>query len=101
MQLCTRPVVQSYSSFKFTYYTQQLHDGHHKALNEDLQNKKLEGVFYLRHENFTINQLMPPLAKGGYINDESKENLIAMQNILFFGGKTDEKFVLNNNLDVF
>ncbi len=83
-----------YSALNLPYYTATA--WYHKALNKDLQNKKLEDILP-EAENFTINHLMPALAKGGFINDSERKSIA--EKYSFFSG-LDIKFVLNNNLDV-
>jgi carboxypeptidase C (cathepsin A) len=47
---------------------------YHKALSPDLQNKDLTDMLP-EVENFTVNELIPALAKGGFIDDAKKKDL--------------------------
>lgn len=69
---------------------------YHKALEKNLQNKDLMQVLP-DVEDFTINEYIPALAKGGFI-DEAEKNAIA-QKVAMYSGLSVEA-VLNNNLDV-
>src|ERR1700744_4813370 len=48
----------------------------HKALAPELQNKDLTDMLP-EVENFTVNELMPALAKGGFLEDARKKELAA------------------------
>jgi carboxypeptidase C (cathepsin A) len=69
---------------------------HHKALNDNLQKKDLAELLPLV-EDFTINQYIPALAKGGFIDTALKQK-IAKQ-VADYSGLSVE-FVLQNNLDI-
>jgi len=69
---------------------------YHKALQADLQNKDLTEVL-AEVEQFTINQYIPALAKGGFITEQEKM-AIAKQVAKFSG--LSGKSVLQNNLDI-
>jgi len=69
---------------------------HHKALPPALQNKDLLEILP-EVEDYTINKLMPALAKGGFISDE--ERMDVAKNMAYYSGLS-EKVVLQNNLDV-
>ena len=69
---------------------------YHKALNENLQSKDLTEVLQLAEE-FTMNELLPALWKGGFLAD-LKRNEIAKKMSYFSG--LSEKSILQNNLDV-
>lgn len=69
---------------------------HHKALSPALQNKDLLEILP-EVEDYTINKLMPALAKGGFISDE--ERMDVAKNMAYYSGLS-EKVVLQNNLDV-
>ena len=83
-----------YSALNLPYYTATA--WYHNTLDEDLQKKKLEDILP-EAENFTINYLMPALAKGGFIKENDKISIA--EKYSFFSG-LDKKFILNNNLDV-
>ncbi len=69
---------------------------YHKTLNNELQQLDLD-QFLPQVEAFTIEQLMPALAQGGYINSDKKQQ-IAKQMSLYSG--LSEKFIIQNNLDI-
>lgn len=68
----------------------------HKMLPADLQNKDLTAMLP-EVEDFTINELLPALSKGGAL-DEQKRVAIAAKIARYSG--LSEKVVLQNNLDV-
>jgi carboxypeptidase C (cathepsin A) len=68
----------------------------HKMLSSDLQSKDLTAMLP-EVENFTINELIPAMSKGGFL-DESKRKEIAGK-IAHYSG-ISEKVILQNNLDV-
>ena len=82
------------SSLHLPYYTATA--WYHKSLNNDLQSKDLNDILP-GVENFTINELIPAIAKGGFISDEEK-NKIA-EKYSYYSGLSKE-FVLSHNLDV-
>jgi hypothetical protein len=63
-------------------------------LPPDLQNKDLTDMLP-EVEDFTINELLPALSKGGSLTKERKE--IAENSSLFWSFR---KVVMQNNLDV-
>ena len=69
---------------------------HHQALSADLQAKDLNELLP-EIEQFTLNEYMPALAKGGFISSEEKQT-VAEQVALYSGLSVDA--VLNNNLDI-
>ncbi|MGB5499590.1 MAG: carboxypeptidase [Maribacter sp.] len=69
---------------------------HHKALPTELQNKDLLEILP-ESENYTINTLIPALAKGGYIG-ETEKNAVAKKMAYYSG--LSEKEILNQNLVV-
>ncbi|OAB27147.1 Carboxypeptidase C (cathepsin A) [Flavobacterium fryxellicola] len=69
---------------------------YHKMLPPDLQNKDLTDMLP-EVEDFTINELLPSLSKGGSL-DEQKRTAIAAKIARYSG--ISEKVVLQNNLDV-
>lgn len=69
---------------------------YHKKLPADLQQKNLID-FLPEVENFTMNQLIPALNKGGLL-DEATRKSIAAQMARYSG--LNEQLILQNNLDV-
>lgn len=69
---------------------------YHKMLPDDLQRKKLTDMLP-EVESFTINQLIPAIAKGGFLPMDEKQK-IAAQMAKFSG--VSAKVFLQNNLDV-
>jgi carboxypeptidase C (cathepsin A) len=69
---------------------------YHKALAADLQKKDLT-EFLPEVEDFTINELLPAISKGGSLSDASRQE-IAKKMARYSG--LSEKFILQNNLDV-
>lgn len=68
----------------------------HKKLKPALQQKDLTDMLP-EVEHFTINKLIPALAKGGFISAEEK-SMIASKMADYSG--LSEKSIINNNLDV-
>ena len=66
---------------------------HHKALAQDLQNKDLLEILP-EAENYTINTLIPALAKGGFIN-AAERNEIAKKMAYYSGLSETEIEELN------
>lgn len=69
---------------------------HHKALPSDLQSKDLLEVLP-EVEEFTINELLPAIAKGGFIADSERKS-IANKMARYSG--LDVQDILDHNLDV-
>jgi carboxypeptidase C (cathepsin A) len=69
---------------------------YHKALPEQYQAKDLDQLLP-EIEQFTINEYIPALAKGGFISSEEKQ-VIAKQVALYSGLSVEA--VLANNLDI-
>jgi carboxypeptidase C (cathepsin A) len=69
---------------------------YHKMLAADLQNKDLTDMLP-EVENFTLNELLPAMSKGGAL-EEGKRKEIAAKIARYSG--LSEKVVLQNNLDV-
>ncbi|NRR93007.1 carboxypeptidase [Winogradskyella undariae] len=82
------------SSLNLPYYTATA--WHHKMLPDALQNKDLLDILP-EVEHFAINDLMPALAKGGFISELEKE-AIAKQMSYYSG--LSKKVILQQNLDV-
>lgn len=69
---------------------------YHKVLPPDLQSKDLTDVLP-EVENFTVNELIPALAKGGFL-EEAKKKELAAKMARYTG--LSEKFVLQSNLSI-
>lgn len=69
---------------------------YHKALPPVLQNKDLDELLP-EVENYTLNQLLPAMALGGFL-DENKKKEVASKMAYYSG--LSETFILQNNLDV-
>jgi carboxypeptidase C (cathepsin A) len=69
---------------------------YHKMLPADLQKKDLTAVLP-EVEDFTINELLPALSKGGNLSDTKRKEIA--QKIARYSGLS-EKTVMQNNLDV-
>ncbi len=82
------------SALNLPYYTAAA--WHHKALPSDLQSKDLLEVLP-ESEAYTINTLIPAIAKGGFISD-AERNSVAKKMAQYSGLK--EKDILDHNLDV-
>jgi len=82
------------SALNLPYYTAAA--WYHKQLPADLQQKDLTEVLP-EAENYTINTVIPALAKGGFISDEEK-NQVA-EKMAYYSGLSKE-VILQNNLDI-
>lgn len=69
---------------------------YHKVLAPELQQKALE-PFLEEVEDFTINQLLPAMAKGGFVDMETRKAMA--QKMAYYSGLS-EKTILQHNLDV-
>ena len=69
---------------------------YHKALDPALQQKDLDDLLP-EVENYTINEVIPALAKGGFLDPAKKEE-IASKMAMYSG--ISKKAILQNNLDV-
>ena len=69
---------------------------YHNALNNKLQEKDLLEILP-ESENFTINTLIPALAKGGFISADEKESIA--DKMSYYSGLS-KKSILQHNLDV-
>ncbi|MBO9620957.1 MAG: carboxypeptidase [Niabella sp.] len=69
---------------------------YHKKLAAEYQQKDLE-AFLPEVEQFTMNQLLPAINKGGLLDDAAKKT-IAKQMAAYSG--LSEQLILQNNLDV-
>lgn len=69
---------------------------YHKKLDSELQSKDLTALLP-EVEQFTINELIPALAKGGFIGDDEKRTVLGK--MARYSGLSEEA-VMQNNLDV-
>lgn len=67
-----------------------------KALPEELQQKDLLEALD-ESEEFTINELLPAMAKGGFLEDSRREEMA--ERMAYYSGLT-QKEILDHNLDV-
>jgi carboxypeptidase C (cathepsin A) len=86
--------VVSRAALRLPYYAATA--WYHKMLSSDLQSKDLTAMLP-EVENFTINELIPELSKGGFM-EESKRKEMATKIARYSG--MSEKVILQNNLDV-
>lgn len=82
------------SALNLPYYTAAA--WHHKMLPSELQSKDLLEVLP-ESEDYTINTLIPAIAKGGFISD-GERNAVAKKMAYYSGLR--EKDILDHNLDV-
>ncbi len=82
------------SALNLPYYTAAA--WHHKALPSELQGKDLLEVLP-ESEAYTVNTLIPAIAKGGFISDSERKS-VAKKMAYYSGLK--EKDILDHNLDV-
>jgi carboxypeptidase C (cathepsin A) len=68
----------------------------HKMLPPDLQQKDLTDMLP-EVENFTINELLPAISKGGFLEESKRKEMVAK--IARYSGLS-EKSILQNNLQV-
>ena len=69
---------------------------YHKALDESLQSKDLLEILP-EIEQFTINEYLPAIAKGGFISEQEKMKIA--KKVSYYSG-LDVKQVINSNLDI-
>ena len=82
------------SALNLPYYTAAA--WHHKALSSNLQSKDLLEVLP-ESEDFTVNKLIPAIAKGGFITDAERDGIA--EKMAYYSGLT-KKDILDHNLDV-
>ena len=82
------------SALNLPYYTATA--WHHKKLPEALQSKDLLEILP-EAEDFTINTLIPALAKGGFI--DTAEKMMVSEKMAYYSG-LGQKEILQHNLDV-
>ena len=68
----------------------------HKMLPTDLQQKDLNDMLP-EVENFTLNELLPAMSKGGFLEDAKRKEIVSKMSR--YSGLS-EKVLLQNNLDV-
>lgn len=68
----------------------------HKALAPELQQKDLDQLLP-EVESFTINELLPAMTMGGFLDPQKKQAIA--KKMVYYSGLT-EKSILQNNLDV-
>ncbi|MEM6380733.1 MAG: carboxypeptidase, partial [Bacteroidota bacterium] len=68
-----------------------------KALASELQAKDLEAELLPEVEAFTINELLPAMAKGGFLDDATRKEMA--KKMAYYSGLS-EKTILDHNLDV-
>lgn len=69
---------------------------YHNALPQELQNQDLEELLP-EVEEYAINELLPALAKGGYLDDAQRNQVVAK--MAHYSG-ISEKAIRQNNLEV-
>ena len=69
---------------------------YHKALPSELQQKDLDELLP-EVENYAINELLPALVKGGFMEDSKKQQVA--EKMAYYSG-IDKKVILQNNLEV-
>jgi carboxypeptidase C (cathepsin A) len=69
---------------------------YHKMLPQDLQQKDLTAMLP-EVEQFTLNELVPAINKGGLLTDQEKKTIAAR--MAHYSGLS-EKIILQNNLDI-
>jgi carboxypeptidase C (cathepsin A) len=89
----TRGVVSD-AALKLPYFAATA--WYHKKLSPDLQNKDLTAMLP-EIEDFTINELLPALSKGGSLSEEKRKEIAAT--MARYSG-ISESVILQNNLDV-
>lgn len=82
------------SAINVPYYTAAA--WHHKTLSSDLLNKDLLEVLP-EVEKFTINELLPALFKGGFLDKDHQRNLAKKMS---YYTSIPEQVILDNNLDI-
>ncbi|WP_349318119.1 S10 family serine carboxypeptidase-like protein [Chitinophaga sp. MM2321] len=69
---------------------------YHKALSSDLQQKDLTALLP-EVEQFTINELIPAISQGGFLDEQKRKDMAAK--MARYSGLS-EKVILQHNLDV-
>lgn len=82
------------SSLNLPYYTAAA--WYHKMLPNELQNKDLLEILP-EAEDFAVNELMPAIAKGGFISKAEKQ--VVAKKMSYYSGLAED-VILKQNLDV-
>jgi carboxypeptidase C (cathepsin A) len=82
------------SALNLPYYTAAA--WHQKALSSDLQQKDLLEILP-ESEEYTVNTVIPAIAKGGFISDTEKDQVA--EKMAYYSGLS-KKEILDHNLDV-
>ena len=82
------------SAINLPYYTAAA--WYHKVLDKSLQERDLLEILP-ESEDFTINKLIPAIAKGGFISDSEKENVA--KKMSYYSG-ISYKDIIRHNLDL-
>jgi carboxypeptidase C (cathepsin A) len=69
---------------------------YHNALENELQEKDLDEILP-EVENFTINEYIPALAKGGFLDDAKKEEIA--EKVSYYSG-IEKQVILDRNLRI-
>lgn len=69
---------------------------YHKMLPDELQQKDLDEVL-AEAEDFTINELLPAMAKGGFLSKEKRQQMA--EKMAYYSGLSEHS-ILQHNLDV-
>ncbi|MEX0660212.1 MAG: carboxypeptidase [Balneolaceae bacterium] len=67
---------------------------YHEALSDDLQSQDLYDILPMVEE-FTINEYLPAVAKGGFLDDGTKDEIA--EKVAHFSG-IDKQHILNHNM---
>lgn len=82
------------SSLNLPYYTAAA--WYHKMLPEELQNKDLTEILPLSEE-YAVNELIPAMAKGGFISENERDQVA--ERMSYFSG-VKKNVILQHNLDI-
>ena len=82
------------SSLHLPYYAATA--WYHKMLDQEIQSMDLL-AFLPQVEEFTINKLIPAIAKGGFISDKERDEIA--EKYSYYSG-LDKDFILDYNLDI-
>ncbi len=82
------------SSLNLPYFTAAA--WYHKMLPEELQNRDLTEILPLSEE-YAVNELIPAMAKGGFISENEKDKVA--ERMSYFSG-VKKKVILQHNLDI-
>ncbi|MCH7680919.1 carboxypeptidase [candidate division KSB1 bacterium] len=82
------------AALKLPYFTAAA--WYHKVLNDDLQQRDLEDILP-EVENYTIKELIPAMAEGGFLQQAKKKEIAAR--MAYYSGVSEKTF-LQYNLDV-